>query len=212
MSTVKRTKTALSPAQQLAAQDETDAETGIGKRLGLVFREATSGNEWVEGWREKKAKRTHKPVHSVETLENLATMLSTRSGEMMYFDRPPPMATTLQPAIYAMWAASISEPFGWMVFWARYVDNRMAQAHFLSWAEREISRSGADSEHTRDLTELLGRVYFEGNHLSGRRISKMLKIRKDFKTTRYLETIQHILNAAYASENELGRQVRKMRK
>jgi len=212
MNAVKKQKTALSPAQQLAAQDETDAETGIGKRLGLVFREAISGNEWVEGWREKKAKRTHKPVHSVETLENLATMLSTRSGEMMYFDRPPPMATTLQPAIYAMWAASISEPFGWMVFWARYVDNRIAQAHFLSWAESEIARSGAKPEHTKDLTELLGKEYFEGKHVSGRRIAKTLEIRKDFKTTRYLETIKHILGAAYASEVELGRQVSKMRK
>ena len=210
MSALKKAKTTLSPAQQLAAQDETDAETGIGKRLGLVFREAISGNEWVEGWREKRAKRTHKPVHSVECLESLAVMLSTRSGELQYFDRPPPMATTLQPAIYAVWAASISAPFSWMVFWARYVDNRIAQSHFLSWAESEIIRSGAKPEHTKELTDMLGKIYFEGRIISARRIEKTLKVCKKRTAPRYIETIGKITGAAYASEVELGRQVRKM--
>jgi len=191
-------------------QDIVDAEKGIGKRLGLVFKEAVSGNEWVEGWREKRAKRTHKPTHSVECLESLAVMLSTRSGELQYFDRPPPMATTLQPAIYAVWAASISEPFGWMVFWAKYVADRTAQAHFLSWAENEIVRSGAKPEHTKELTEMLGKIYFEGRIISARRIEKTLKVCKKRTAPRYIETIGKILGAAYASEVELGRQVRKM--
>lgn len=210
MSTVKKVKP--SPAQLLAEQDAKDAENGIGKRIGLRFMYRATVNSFFEDRREKKAKRTHKPMHSVPALENLAVMLSTRSGELMYFDRPPPMSTTLQPAIFAMWAASICAPFAWMVFWSKYVSNDMAKTHFLSWAESEIVRSGADSEHTKDLTELLGKVYFEGKHLSGRRISKMLEIRKDFKTTRYVETIERILDSAYASENELGRKVSKMRK
>jgi len=197
-------------AQLLAEQDALNVKEGRGKRLGLVFMEAIIGNEWLEDWREKRAKRTHKPTHSVECLENLATMLSTRSGEMMYFDRPPPMAATLQPAIYAMWAASISEPFGWMVFWAKYVDNGIAQSHFLSWAESEIVRSGAKPEHTKELTDMLGKIYFEGRIISARRIEKTLKVCKKRTAPRYIETIGKILGVAYASEVELGRQVRKM--
>ena len=155
----------------------------------------------------KKAKPA---LYTVPALENLASRLSAGGdGEFSYYDKAPPETKT-QTAIYSVWLATVAEPFGWMLFWAKYLDHNQSRSHFLAWAEKEIKRSGADEKHIQDLVMFTGKAYFEGRDTSARRMEKKLKICKKRTAPRYIETIDRLLYAAAMSEQKLGKQVQKM--
>ena len=157
----------------------------------------------------KKAKAP--TLHTIDSLEYLASrLLVGGDGDFNYFDRAPPSPHTIKPGDVAMFVATMSKPFQWALFFAKYLANENARTHFQLWIMGQLKKSGIPDEHWCYLSDMATKAYCDGSTISGRRIAKRLKAGRNNTVPRYVEILDRILYTASVSEEELGRKVWKM--
>lgn len=158
-------------------------------------------------------KKESPTLHVVPSLEMLASKLSVGGGgDYAYFDKPPQQPGQIRTADLAMCLADISDPLQWMLFWFRYMLCLTAKEQFLLWTDKELKARKVNPDHIGVLSQFAASAYCHGKQLSANRIAKKLKVGRNDKAARYVDTLSSILYVASQSEQALGKEVRKRMK
>ena len=150
-------------------------------------------------------------ISTIDSLEHLASrLLVGGDGNFSFYDRPPQVAGTIRSGDVANWIATAATPFGWVLFWSKYMGCLTAREHFLLWADRELQKRKIKPEHSIYLKHLVANNFCHGQKLSAKRIAKNLRVGRNNTAVKYVGILDKILYVASISEEDLGRLVRKI--